>query len=285
MYLLNRDSTSPTLIKCEILTNHAADMMRLIQTVPELRELYGHCPTWEEALALIHEDMTKDIAAAEARAAQEQAEAEKQAAKGDPYTPDLADTEGIARLYHLFGECLTRAAGRQFVIDEHNRWIVKELFYWAIRAQTKTNLDIKKGVLLMGGNGVGKSTLLRGLADFDRQWRQVRSEQYGFRVVSAREVCSAVYDEGERGLRAYLTPQLAIDELGREPLTTNHFGSAVPVIQNLLGDRYEKHLMTHLATNLTTEAEIANRYGAYVADRLQEMVTPVSMIECPSRRS
>jgi hypothetical protein len=231
--------------------------------------------------------MVLDAAEAEARAAQRQAEAAQRRAKLDPHTPDLDDTVEIRRLQQLFTECLTNVAGRSFVIDNHNEMIIGSLFYWAIRLQSKTNLDCRKGLLLMGGNGVGKTTLLKGLAEFDRNWRSASGKKglHGFRVVSARDICSSFYEEGDRGVRQYLSQQLAIDEIGREPLTTNHFGSAVPVMQNLLGDRHEKRLMTHIATNLSTEAEIANRYGAFVADRLQEMFNPISMVDCPSRRS
>ena len=66
---------------------------------------------------------------------------------------------------------------------------------------------------------------------------------------------------------------LAIDEVGREPMDAKHFGTGINAIQTVLQLRYEQRycFYTHMTTNLDPDKEFSQRYGDYIADRVKEM--------------
>jgi hypothetical protein len=261
-------------------------MMKLVQSVESLRMRYGHCTTWAEMDVLLTHYEQLD-AEAERRRAEELARVARLPRKLDPCTPSPDNVEEIARLKTLFYKCLNEQVGGRFVVDSHNRELIGNLFFWAIRLEEKCSIDCRKGLLLLGGVGSGKSTLLRALAEFDRTWRDLPADSrqpVGYRTVTARDVCRSYKAEGDDGLRQYLTAQMAFDELGREPLTSSHYGETLHVMQEVLADREELKLMTHLASNLASKEEIGKLYGPHIADRLRDMCNFIEMSTQPSRR-
>jgi hypothetical protein len=263
-------------------------ILKMIRNVGPLRERYGSCTTYDEVMQRSRVYAELDAADQARKAREEAAQKQRLASRLDPHTPDVDDREGIARLKGLFLECLRRATpSRHFDVDNHNRLLIGELFFWAIRMKERTKLDCERGLLLMGGVGSGKSTLLRALAEFDRIWRPVERGQLpigGFRLVKCREVTSRYSASGDVGLADFRKGQAAFDELGREPVKANYFGASISVMGDLLDDRYDRRLMTHLATNFASLDEINHHYGPNVADRLREMCNIVMMGEQPSRR-
>ncbi|EOA55602.1 hypothetical protein HMPREF1214_03725 [Bacteroides sp. HPS0048] len=77
---------------------------------------------------------------------------------------------------------------------------------------------------------------------------------------------------------------ICFDELGREPRPAKYFGTELNVMQYIFQCRYElrREALTHVTTNLTVE-EIQDKYGAYIADRINEMFN-VIRLDGASRR-
>ena len=94
----------------------------------------------------------------------------------------------------------------------------------------------KSGLLLYGGYGLGKTTMLKNYSD------------------NGTVVCS------EKTL-------VMIDELGREFDVHLQYGNATEPIADLICYREDRGLPTILSTNLT-EKELRSRYGPYIYDRL-----------------
>ena len=65
---------------------------------------------------------------------------------------------------------------------------------------------------------------------------------------------------------------ICFDELGRETIPAKYFGTELNVMQYIFQCRYElRHeAITHVTPNLTIK-EIQRIYGAYIADRINEM--------------
>lgn len=101
--------------------------------------------------------------------------------------------------------------------------------------------------------------------------------------------CLAVAEKGIVGLSQYTDRSciynLAIDEVGREPMDAKHFGTGINAIQTVLQLRYEQRycFYTHMTTNLDPDKEFSQRYGDYIADRVKEMFNVIK-IEGESRR-
>ena len=163
-----------------------------------------------------------------------------------------------------------------------DRNILNSLFAWVwkIDEYNKLKLDYNKGFCFYGDLGLGKSLTLQAL----RQYRnglvsRYESKKEDFRMKgtwlkAASELANIFSVDGQPALVKYTTDEinLIIDELGREPRPAKYFGTELNVIQFVLQLRYDhrRDSVTHITTNLKLE-DIAQKYGAYIADRCLEM--------------
>ena len=176
-----------------------------------------------------------------------------------------------------------------FIVDDSNRELLKSIYLWAWGAPGL--LDAEKGLLLYGPIGTGKSTLLKGLQQYAAKTARYCNGRKcaTFQFISAAEIALQFSEKGIIGLNRYTDREcmynLAIDEVGREPLDAKHFGTGINVIQTILQLRYEQRysFLTHMTTNLDPDTEFAGRYGDYIADRVKEMFNVIKL-EGESRR-
>lgn len=163
-----------------------------------------------------------------------------------------------------------------------DRNILNSLFAWVWKLDeyNKLKLDYNKGFCFYGDIGLGKSMTLQAL----RQYRnglvsRNESKREDFRMKgtwlkAASELANIFSVDGQPALVKYTTDEinLIIDELGREPRPAKYFGTELNVIQFVLQLRYDhrRDSVTHITTNLKLE-DIAQKYGAYIADRCLEM--------------
>lgn len=182
-----------------------------------------------------------------------------------------------------------------FVVDEFNQDPIWQMCLYFTRDK-RCLFDFKKGLLLWGGTGVGKTTLM----DFFR-FNQTNS----FVLVPVREIAQDYQKGGSDAILRHkaMIPSSDIqksfgqdflgacfDDLGEE-VDKKHFGNESNVMAEILltrYDRFKKHedgyCKTHITTNLTTTA-LQERYGQRVRSRLREMFNVVIFDERgPDRR-
>lgn len=152
--------------------------------------------------------------------------------------------------------------------------------------------DLKKGLLLVGGVGIGKTTLM----DFFK-----RNQKASYRVISCREIESDFSSEGEKSVQycSYNIPiavnsnpfghreiGFCFDDLGTEA-NAKHYGKEKNVMAEIILNRYDNKIpypCTHITTNLTAE-QIREQYGSRVTDRMREMFNIITFgKEAKSRR-
>lgn len=189
-----------------------------------------------------------------------------------------------------FVSCMKEAAPN-FTIDESNRKIIAALYDYAISKDGL--LDPRKGLLLYGPIGVGKSTLLKGIQLFKAKINLysfgANNPDIGFRIVAAAELSLLYAKDGLAGIERFVDREridnLAIDEVGREPIDSKHFGTGLNVVQTILQLRYEQRHkgITHITTNLDPNTDFVSRYDYYIADRVKEMFNVIE-IKGDSRR-
>jgi hypothetical protein len=187
-----------------------------------------------------------------------------------------------------------------FTIDDDNKEIVELLckYFGEDPAFEEMGYSLKKGLLLFGGVGVGKTFLLSAF----------RTNQiYSYQVVSCQDVegtfarCGDERNEktGEVGLKKYygvtsFTPPnmygqnnlgYLFDDLGQENTATKFFGTERNVMMEVLTQRYKNNLFTatHITTNLSAD-QVKDMYGVRVADRMKEMFNLISFPETAKSR-
>jgi hypothetical protein len=155
----------------------------------------------------------------------------------------------------------------------------------------------KKGILMFGGVGVGKTTLMQ-------LFRQ--NQSFSYRIISCRDIEGDYAVKGQEVIEQYSeNVQVAVnanpfghqevgycfDDLGTENAVTKHFGNAKNVMTDIILNRYDRIKMltpegeqadfrgTHITTNLSVD-EIEKLYGSRFLDRLREMM---NVIEFPEK--
>ena len=171
-----------------------------------------------------------------------------------------------------------------FRTDDASRKVLNELFRWAEGCSPV--YDSARGFLLTGDYGTGKSTLMQILNRYDWYIRGRTPGDYpigGFRIDSASYVANGYTLRGRDALELYTynggNPRtVCFDELGREPLPAKYFGTELNVMQYIVQCRYElrSECLTHLTTNLSLP-ELQQRYGGYIADRINEMFNVIEL--------
>ena len=121
-----------------------------------------------------------------------------------------------------------------------------------------------RNLLLTGKSGLGKTFLLRSVAD------RLIGRDVNVLIISAYrmlEIVRKAYFSGEEAAEEVTDAEvLMIDDLGSEPLMQN---VTVEQLFNLLNERQNRNLSTVISTNLTLP-EIRDRYTERIASRLRD---------------
>lgn len=147
------------------------------------------------------------------------------------------------------------------------------------------NPDLRKGILLSGTVGNGKTTMMRLFAVNQRQV---------FWLKSASDIANTWLKAGEEAISAYYEPHqlpvndidnfyqpyaaLCLDDCGTEDVK-NHFGNRVNVIGQIIEERYFKGATgpwLHMTTNLNSD-QLKEFYGPRVISRLREIVNLIEL--------
>lgn len=146
----------------------------------------------------------------------------------------------------------------------------------------------KFGVMLCGGVGNGKTSLLKALQSLlifleIRIMNNSSFEYLGMRIISSKELCRQIRTDYNKILQYQDQKMLGIDDLGEEEQTMIDYGNRVTPVIDLLSYRYDRMLFTMVTTNLTPK-QIRFTYGDRIADRFNEMML-ILPYENPSFRT
>jgi DNA replication protein DnaC len=170
----------------------------------------------------------------------------------------------------------------QYVVDASNEKIVMDLCYY-FSGDPLFSGDLKKGLLLSGGVGVGKTSLMQFFS---------RNQIFSYRMMSCREIEKHFSESGYEAVDLY-SSNLPIstngnpfghqiigycfDDLGTED-NSKFYGKEKNMMAEIILNRYDTKLpfnSTHITTNLTAK-DIVEQYGTRVTDRLKEMMNIIA---------
>jgi hypothetical protein len=144
----------------------------------------------------------------------------------------------------------------------------------------KYNIDFRKGLLLTGPIGCGKTSLMALI-------RHLSFINYKYQLVSTRDICLQFMEQGYQTIKYYASigqknPLVfCFDDLGTET-SMKYYGNETNVIAEILLSRYDlftqRGIPTHITTNLSA-GEIESIYGNRVRSRMREMFNLVAFGE------
>lgn len=166
--------------------------------------------------------------------------------------------------------------GPQFNLLKSDAKILYLLSIYAIRDHEnceKHDLDLNKGILLVGKVGCGKTSLMD-------LFRILHYREFHYLIKSTRDIGAEYENMGVSVINKYGTqPKIyCFDDLGVEQ-QKKHFGNDCNTMAEILLYRYELlrnfGIVTHATTNLNAD-ELEKLYGNRVRSRLREMFNLVS---------
>lgn len=205
-----------------------------------------------------------------------------------------ADTLTYYNSDQLFELVKVNYAGKGFIIDKWNEELIKNLCKY-FTGDASGPFDLKKGLMLRGGVGTEKTSLMRLFQS---------NQTNPYQILTCKSI-SYQYADEEIGSKAIILHSNLIrsqnlklsygqeyigtcyDDFGEED-DKKHFGNEVNVMADIIFNRYDKHEVTRGKTHITTNlsmVEIEQRYGTRVKSRLVEMVNDIVFhADHPDRR-
>lgn len=176
-----------------------------------------------------------------------------------------------------------------FEVDATNKNFLRHFCkYWNGDPQFEIleNISLKKGLLVFGSYGTGKTSSFKIIQNMSQQYR---IPELWFPIIAAQEVVAkynAVRNKDEI-IEYYSKGTFLFDDLGTETVGNNvyQYGKEEVFVRILL-NRYRNFeslgTKTHITTNFSF-AQIENRYGTQISDRFIRMFNQLKL-DGPSRR-
>lgn len=185
-------------------------------------------------------------------------------------------------------ELVRQKGHRSYVIDESNQEVfdLLTLYFTNDKRFEERGYSLRKGIMLMGNVGTGKTELLKAF-QFNRR--------KCFEIITAINITAKIKHEEDQTFWKYYTHHVPnaggqekyflqnqigwmIDDFGTEE-PVNVFGNKVDPILSIILNRYENpelYQALHVTTNLNGDM-IEKRYDFRFRDRLREMFNVIEL--------
>lgn len=183
------------------------------------------------------------------------------------------------KCWYYLQELGKKKYGNTFKLNVRDKETIHKLISYSVRAINQCeihNIDLNKGILLIGPVGCGKTSLLTLMNEFT--WLHLC-----YPVLSTRIIAAEYHKEGFEVIHRYGRRQkvICLDDLGVEQ-NVKHYGNECNTVAEILLHRYDMHvnygLVTHATTNLNAN-ELEKIYGNRVRSRLRSMFNLISFPE------
>lgn len=200
---------------------------------------------------------------------------------------DAAETETQLRdlwtakhIFHFMKQNAINDFGRKLIVNEHTSPLITAICFFLTKdARFETELkfgtdnrpgDLKKGLLLRGISGVGKTFLFRCVAN---------NPISPVDIYSMLTIAKTVKKEGECNLPYYRDRKIYLDDVGTEEADVKHYGNSVTWFKEYIELYYSENKPFNnlvFSTNNSFD-ELENKYGFRVRSRIKDMFNIINV--------
>jgi DNA replication protein DnaC len=172
--------------------------------------------------------------------------------------------------------------GEHFRIHQEDHELISKLLAYVLKDEesaSKQGISLKKGILLSGPVGCGKTTLMTLLRLFlpgDNRYIMKSCRDVSFEFI--QEGYSVILKYSKQAFNQDKPKMYCFDDLGTEN-NLKYYGNECNVMSEILSSRYDlfvsSQMVTHITTNLNS-SEIESIYGTRVRSRMREMFNLVN---------
>lgn len=174
-------------------------------------------------------------------------------------------------LYQYLCSKMNRIIGK--VPTPDSLQLINQLTYYLMGWESE-RFDNKKGLLVMGNTGTGKTILMQTITT---------SPLGKYEIVSCKDIADYAVN-GKDSIERYYWGDSSgdgkcYDDLGVEKIVQEQYQkSQYEVMTDIIATRYDKvpHYLTRITTNLNAE-QLEQRYGSRVRSRLREMCNIITL--------
>ena len=162
---------------------------------------------------------------------------------------------------------------KPLIVNDDNKHLITALCYFLsndARFETELKYSRKKGLLIRGVAGIGKTHLVKCLSFNDLKPIQ---------VLSMIEITDDIKAQGEYQLNIDKSPIIYLDDVGTEEPVVNHYGTKITFFKNFIEMHYLRELDPSrliVSTN-NSFSEIQEKYGFRVRSRMKDMFNVIDV--------
>lgn len=188
---------------------------------------------------------------------------------------DLKELWDAKNVYRLMKWTSEKVYGRPLIVNQYNRTLISAICFFVSgdeRFETELKLDFRKGLLIRGISGLGKTHLLKCVAENDLN---------PIKIISMIEVADEIKQEGEYQINMGRNRIIYLDDVGTEEATVNHYGTKINFFKNFIETVYlrniEKGFGKLIISTNNSYSEIEEKYGFRVRSRMRDMFNVIEV--------
>jgi DNA replication protein DnaC len=188
---------------------------------------------------------------------------------------ELKELWTAKNFYSLMKWTSEKVYGKPLIVNESNRKLISAICFFISgdeRFKTELGFDQKKGLLIRGISGLGKTHLIRCVE---------KNELNPIKIISMIEVADEIKAEGEYQINQGDNKIIYLDDVGTEEATINYFGTKINFFKNFIETVYlrnvEKGFGKLIISTNNSFSEIEEKYGFRVRSRIKDMFNIIDL--------
>lgn len=163
--------------------------------------------------------------------------------------------------------------GKKLIVNQYNSDFITAVCFFLSRDErfeTELGYSLKKGLLIRGISGIGKTHIVKCVAN---------NELHPVFVVSTIEITDEVKNNGEYNLPIVPNGCIYLDDLGTEQPTVKFFGTAISWFKDYIEMAYLDNASFNnilISTNNSAQ-DFEDKYGFRVRSRIREMFNVIDV--------